>query len=215
MSDWQQSPPSGPYGGQPHGGAPYGGQPYGGQPYGGAPHGGQPYGGQPGGGYAPPRATFWQRAAALIIDGLVASAAMMVMVIPLVIIGVAGSSLNEEPCAQTASNPDGICTVPTGGTVGLWLLLGMIWFFGYLAIIYFIQIRPVAKSGQTIGRRAMSIRVVDARTGQLISTSRAFGRYLFASFISGVMYIGYLWMLWDDNKQTLHDKVTDAVVVPA
>jgi uncharacterized RDD family membrane protein YckC len=27
-------------------------------------------------------------------------------------------------------------------------------------------------------------------------------------------YIGYLWMLWDREKQTWHDKVARSVVVP-
>jgi len=29
------------------------------------------------------------------------------------------------------------------------------------------------------------------------------------------LLIGYLWMLWDDEKQTWHDKVVGSVVVPA
>jgi uncharacterized RDD family membrane protein YckC len=37
---------------------------------------------------------------------------------------------------------------------------------------------------------------------------------LFASFISAnVFYLGYLWMLWDDKKQTWQDKVVTSVVV--
>ena len=44
----------------------------------------------------------------------------------------------------------------------------------------------------------------------------AVGRYLFAAFISGnFLLLGYLWSLWDDRKQTWHDKVVSSVVVKA
>jgi uncharacterized RDD family membrane protein YckC len=37
---------------------------------------------------------------------------------------------------------------------------------------------------------------------------------LFAQFISGSFCaIGYLWALWDKQRQTLHDKVISSVVV--
>jgi hypothetical protein len=28
-----------------------------------------------------------------------------------------------------------------------------------------------------------------------------------------VCYLGYLWMLWDDQKQTWHDKIVDSAVI--
>jgi uncharacterized RDD family membrane protein YckC len=30
-----------------------------------------------------------------------------------------------------------------------------------------------------------------------------------------VFLLGYLWMLWDSEKQTWHDKAANAVVVPS
>jgi hypothetical protein len=37
---------------------------------------------------------------------------------------------------------------------------------------------------------------------------------LFASFISGqICGLGYLWALWDKQRQTWHDKVISSVVV--
>jgi uncharacterized RDD family membrane protein YckC len=69
-------------------------------------------------------------------------------------------------------------------------------------------------SGQTLGKKALGIRVVDFATGGPIgygrSTVRLIGRY-----ISGlVCYLGYLWMLWDKEKQCWHDKMANDVVVP-
>jgi uncharacterized RDD family membrane protein YckC len=70
------------------------------------------------------------------------------------------------------------------------------------------------KSGQTLGKRAMGIWVVDADTGEPIGVSRAVGRW-FARIVSSLpIYLGYFWMLWDGNKQTWHDKMVSSVVVP-
>jgi uncharacterized RDD family membrane protein YckC len=69
-------------------------------------------------------------------------------------------------------------------------------------------------SGQTIGKRAMNIRVYDFRQGGPIGTGRAIGRY-FAKIISAIpCLLGYFWMLWDGEKQTWHDKLVGSVVVP-
>jgi uncharacterized RDD family membrane protein YckC len=69
-------------------------------------------------------------------------------------------------------------------------------------------------SGQTVGKRAMNIRVIDFNTGGPIGSSRALIRYL-GKLVSGfVCLLGYLWMLWDPEKQTWHDKFAQSVVVP-
>ena len=85
------------------------------------------------------------------------------------------------------------------------------WFAAFLAYsIYFVG----GPSGQTPGRRALGIRVIDFRTGGPIGYGRAALRYV-GSLLSGwLCYLGYLWMLWDGEKQTWHDKMANSVVVP-
>ena len=69
-------------------------------------------------------------------------------------------------------------------------------------------------SGQTIGKRALGIRVYDFRAGGPIGTSRGILRY-FARILSTIpLLLGYFWMLWDDESQTWHDKIAGSVVVP-
>jgi uncharacterized RDD family membrane protein YckC len=70
-------------------------------------------------------------------------------------------------------------------------------------------------SGQTPGKRVLGIWVLDAQTAAPLGFGRAFGRYVFSLVSALVFYLGYLWMLWDRNRQTWHDKVAGAVVVPA
>ncbi|HWC25949.1 MAG TPA: RDD family protein [Solirubrobacteraceae bacterium] len=68
--------------------------------------------------------------------------------------------------------------------------------------------------GQTVGKMACGIRVIDLGRGGPIGYGRAFIRYV-GRIVSGIaILLGYLWMLWDKEKQTWHDKFADAVVVP-
>jgi uncharacterized RDD family membrane protein YckC len=92
------------------------------------------------------------------------------------------------------------------GGLGL-ILLGVL-------LVAFLYVRALAKTGQTWGKRIVGIKAIRVETGEPIGWGRAIGRSLFAGFISAqIFYIGYLWMLWDDRNQTLHDKVVGSVVV--
>jgi len=87
---------------------------------------------------------------------------------------------------------------------GLSLLIGIA-YFGYL---------EGGASGQTLGKRALGIRVIDFSSGGPIGYGRGVVRYL-GRIVSGVVcLLGYLWMLWDKEKQTWHDKIATSVVVP-
>lgn len=76
--------------------------------------------------------------------------------------------------------------------------------------LYFIG----SGSGQTPGMRVLGIRAIDAATSGRVDYGKAFVRYLVA-IVSGIpLYLGYLWMLWDREKQTWHDKAAGTYVVP-
>ncbi|HYX89217.1 MAG TPA: RDD family protein [Gaiellaceae bacterium] len=123
-----------------------------------------------------PRASFFARFGAVLVDGILLS------VIGFVI--------------RLAIGPTG------GGLIGLALGIA---YFGYL---------EGSSSGQTVGKRAVGIRVIDFRTGGPIGFGRAVIRY-FARILSFIpCLLGYFWMLWDKEKQTWHDKLATDVVVP-
>jgi uncharacterized RDD family membrane protein YckC len=90
--------------------------------------------------------------------------------------------------------------------------------FGYFLVIlaslaYYVYLEG-SPSGQTVGKKVMNIRIVDADTGGPIGYGRGairlVGRWL-SGFLCG---LGYWWMLWDPNKQTWADKIANTVVVP-
>jgi uncharacterized RDD family membrane protein YckC len=82
-----------------------------------------------------------------------------------------------------------------------------------IGLAYFIYFDGSA-SGQTIGKRAMNIRVIDFQTGAALGYGKAFIRYI-GRFISGIACgLGYFWAIWDEQHQGWHDKIAGTVVVP-
>lgn len=199
-------PPPGPSGPPPGYTATYGGP--------GAPYG--PAGG-PQGALAPVGARF----VAKLIDGLILGAATAAALAPAFVTLAAGPSritecsVDDEGNITIGEEINALCEVPTGGT---WALAGLVGLagLGLIVWLYVYFFRREGRTGYTWGRKAMGVRVVDAANGGPIGAGRSFGRYLFATFISGnVCLLGYLWALWDPRKQTWHDKVATTVVVKA
>ncbi|HUR49197.1 MAG TPA: RDD family protein [Acidimicrobiales bacterium] len=82
-----------------------------------------------------------------------------------------------------------------------------------LGLAYFIYLEG-SDSGQTLGKKVVGIRVVDLAGAGPIGYGRATVRY-FGRIVSAIaLGLGYLWMLWDDQKQTWHDKFATSMVVP-
>ena len=186
-SDGKWYPPMPPPPPNPYGQQPYGyQQPYGQQPYGYQQHGyGYAYG--PGSAYS----GFWRRVAAALIDGLILS-------VPTSIIRLAASEGS------------------TGAFVGYGITPGAGFAVSIISTLinaaYYAYLEGVR--GQTIGKMALGIKVVDADDpSAVIGIGRGIGRY-FARLLSGIVLgLGYLWMLWDDRKQCWHDKLVRSVVI--
>jgi uncharacterized RDD family membrane protein YckC len=81
---------------------------------------------------------------------------------------------------------------------------------GYLYYAYF----EGSPSGQTPGKKAVKIRVIDFNTGGPLGFGRGLIRGVARIPSQFLCYLGYLWMLWDHEKQTWHDKLASTVVVP-
>lgn len=68
------------------------------------------------------------------------------------------------------------------------------------------------KTGQSWGKKALGIFLVNEADQQPIGAGKAFLRDL-AHFIDGIIcYIGYLFPLWDSKRQTIADKIVKTVV---
>jgi uncharacterized RDD family membrane protein YckC len=82
-----------------------------------------------------------------------------------------------------------------------------------LSISYFTYFEG-GPTGQTWGKRALGIRVIDFQAGGPIGYPRGFLRWVGRIPSALVFFLGYFWMLWDREKQTWQDKIAGTVVVP-
>jgi uncharacterized RDD family membrane protein YckC len=70
------------------------------------------------------------------------------------------------------------------------------------------------QNGQSPGKQIMNIRVVKA-DGTPIGDGEAVLRYVGYTVNSVVLMLGWLWALWDPNRQGWHDKLAKTYVVKA
>jgi len=90
-------------------------------------------------------------------------------------------------------------------------LTGLIEIFLILAVVvWFWRVK-----GATPGKMLLKLRIVDAATGENIQVWQGVVRFL-GYYASGLLScVGFLFMLWDPRKQTLHDKLARSVVIRA
>ena len=144
-----------------------------------------------------PRASFGQRFGAFAID--------------IVIIVVAEIILSLILGAVIAA----VANAGSGAAIALAGVLGLLAFLLYVAIpIVYFGYMEGQPSGQTFGKRALGIRAVDFNSAGPLTMGKAMLRSLVRSLISGIFFLGYLWMLWDAQQQTWHDKIAGTTVVP-
>ncbi|MFI6035687.1 RDD family protein [Streptomyces sp. NPDC051315] len=197
----QGSPYDSPYGGPGGQEPPHGGQqppPYGGGPYGGGPYGGDPYGGYPADPLAgmPPLADSGKRTLARIID--------MVMVAVVVWLLTLGFGVNEY-------DMDGD-RVEVGKSLAQSLVAAVL----YVAYDTFMT----ARSGQTLGKKWLGMRVANLENGSTPSAQVALIRALVLwvpfAFCCACLWTAVCggWSFFDKPyKQGLHDKAAKTVVV--
>ncbi|WP_327183318.1 RDD family protein [Streptomyces sp. NBC_01334] len=211
----RQEPPQSPYGqGQPPSGAgqgspydashdPYGGgsgqpPPFGGGPYGGGPQGGDPYGGYPADPLSgmPPLADSGKRTLARIID----------MILVFIVVSLLAWAFGV---AQYTVDADDI---EFGKTFGRELLAAIL-YVAYDTIL-------TAKSGQTLGKKWLGMRVANLDNGSTPSTQTSLIRALVLwvpfAFCCACVWTAICggWSFFDKPyKQGLHDKAAKTVVV--
>ncbi|MEO5902240.1 MAG: RDD family protein [Ilumatobacteraceae bacterium] len=148
-------------------------------------------------------ATFGARASAFLIDWLLAVASTLPGLIVLILSPTRGQACTVDGTTST-------CTVPQGS----WLAFAMAVVVVGFALQLVWYSRRVSRR-QSVGQQAAGIRVVDQRTVERIGAWRA-GTRQFTRLVSTIPFgLGYLWMLWDPERQTWHDKLVGTIVIKA
>ncbi len=91
--------------------------------------------------------------------------------------------------------------------------IGAILSFAALIFVVYNRWIRMGRTGQSIGKSLTNTRLISLRTGQPIGAWRAFLRDVCHILDSLVIYIGFLWPLWDRKRQTWADKIMKTVVV--
>lgn len=131
-------------------------------------------------------AGFWVRVAATLIDTVL----IMVITLPL-LWSIYGASYFESTA---------ILNGPADFLIS--------WLLPAVGVIVFWMVKQA-----TPGKMALSLRVLDADTGNSLSAGQSVGRYL-AYFVSTLpLFIGIIWVAFDKKKQGWHDKLAGTVVV--
>jgi uncharacterized RDD family membrane protein YckC len=143
---------------------------------------------------------FWQRFGARFLDGLIVLAFAF---IPATVVGVIVHQAMYPSDQLFVSDQQ----AANAETAGIWAGWGV---YMLVSVMYFLI---GWSTGGTWGLRAVGLRLVSTATGGAPGLGSALAR-LIVQYISAIpLYLGFLWMLWDDKKQTWHDKAAGTVVV--
>jgi uncharacterized RDD family membrane protein YckC len=147
---------------------------------------------------------FFRRLAACVLD----SFALSIIVYPIYFVlwlvmafAMFGAGAGRPP------NPDAMA--PVFGIMFIaWAVIGVVIFA--VSVAYFGGM--LSARGQTLGKMAVGLKVAGP-DGRNPSFGRALLREIIGKFCSGVVLdLGYLWMLWDPEQQTWHDKIATTYV---
>jgi len=102
-------------------------------------------------------------------------------------------------------------TGPTGILVGGFLVLGLGW-LAYVGIIVWNRVLRQGRTGQSVGKKVLGIRLLSEDHLQPIGPGMAFVRDV-VHIVDGLAYVGYLRPLWDVKRQTFADTIIRTLVV--
>ncbi|MEV2238951.1 RDD family protein [Micromonospora sp. NPDC049891] len=165
-----------------------------------------------------PLASFGDRLLAYLIDTAIATGVLMVLFLPVFLVFWLRilSTLNW-------TNPDGTPAEPDLATLFSDLVLPMLVLQAGLIVLmlglyWLYHVEYLKRTGQTLGKKIMNLRVVSLDPTRTLDRRMAGKRYLVqfvgGSLVPGGSYVDGLWQLWDKPwQQCLHDKFAGTVVV--
>ena len=147
-----------------------------------------------------PLASFGKRVGATLIDGIIVGGVMMVLFFAVML-----------PIFYALVRPK-----ESQIAIGLFIFGWFVLLLLQLLVGAAYHVFSIARWGQTLGNRAVGTKVVRFVDGGDVTTGAAFGRYGMTLLLTltqiGLLLDG-LWVLWDEQQQTLHDKVANTAVI--
>lgn len=161
-----------------------------------------------------PLAEFSQRLLAYMIDVGLLLVVSMVLFVPAFLVFI---NWLDAPDAESYGPEAGFGEVFNDFFLPV-LLFEFAFLLVSLLLYYLYVVEFMHRSGQTLGKKAMKIRVVPLDPNRTltrgIAAKRYFIEYIAGMFVPAFSWIDGLWQLWDKPyQQTLHDKFAQTVVV--
>jgi uncharacterized RDD family membrane protein YckC len=160
-----------------------------------------------------PLASFGDRFLAFLLDSVILYGVFYALLfIPAFIVFIANADFPTQPDPNT-----GVAPFPTRFFVTL-LIVDATLFVLLIVAAYVYSVEMMYRTGQTIGKRVMKIRVVCADPAveltRGIAVQRWFIEYVAGALVPFLNLLDGLWQLWDKPyQQCLHDKFAQTVVV--
>jgi uncharacterized RDD family membrane protein YckC len=149
-------------------------------------------------------ATFWQRAGALTIDAL--------LYIPFLIVPFLRVYREMEDAIRSGGTYRVTFSPFASRYIGYTLLTTAAGAAYHILMVHY--------RGQTVGKMAVAIKIVQIEDGGLPTWDRAAIRWAIPMLLAWIPLVGglgqllnYLWMLWDPQRQCLHDKAARTIVL--
>ncbi|MEU4452195.1 RDD family protein [Nocardioides sp. NPDC023903] len=137
----------------------------------------------------PPLATWGRRAGGALIDAA--------LLIPFYLVAGVGGGLSQE---------SGFFVTIFG------LLVTLVGWFGFIGFAVWNHVLKQGRTGYTIGKGVLGIKLVRKEPQATTGVPMALVRQLL-HVLDAFCFIGYLWPLWDDKRQTFADKIVGTLVV--
>lgn len=155
-----------------------------------------------------PVADFGSRALALLIDAALSLVALVPIIIGAVLLATsAGDVTGYDALGYPEYDGADAGQAAAGGVVlGLGVLLA-------IGIQLWNRVFRMGRRGQSVGKSVIGLKLVDTRSGQPIGAGKAFLREVVHGLVNQVVYLSYLWMLWDADQQTVGDKAVGSTVI--
>ncbi len=96
---------------------------------------------------------------------------------------------------------------------GMAFLISSLLYLAAIGIWIYNRCILAGRTGQSWGKQALGLKLLRMDNGQPIGGGMAFVRDLAHILDALPCYIGFLWPLWDNRRQTFADKVINTVVI--
>ncbi|MGB8383291.1 MAG: RDD family protein [Dermatophilaceae bacterium] len=114
--------------------------------------------------------------------------------------------------APTRNRSGTVVTQGNSTLLAVGVILAILGALASVGVAFYNLIIVQGRTGQSWGKRHIGLRIIHEHTGRPLSMGMNFVRYL-CHYIDGILYLGYLWPLWDPKRQTFADKIMTTVVV--